>query len=34
MLEPKEQKKIFVYGSLRPGFFNYDKYLMGKVSDS
>lgn len=23
---------IFVYGSLRDGFFNYDKYLKGKVS--
>ena len=23
MLEPREQKKIFVYGSLRTGFFNY-----------
>lgn len=23
---------IFVYGSLREGFFNYDKYLQGKVS--
>lgn len=22
---------IFVYGSLREGFFNYDKYLKGKV---
>lgn len=22
---------IFVYGSLREGFFNYDKYLTGKV---
>lgn len=34
MLEPIEQKKIFVYGSLRTGFFNYNKYLMGKVIDS
>ena len=34
MLEPIQPKKIFVYGSLRIGFFNYDKYLMGKVSDS
>lgn len=34
MLEPKEQKKIFVYGSLRTGFFNYNKYLLGKVSDT
>lgn len=32
MLEPREQKKIFVYGSLRTGFFNYNKYLMGNVS--
>ena len=23
---------LFVYGSLREGFFNYDKYLLGKVS--
>ncbi|MEG0295686.1 MAG: gamma-glutamylcyclotransferase family protein [Clostridium sp.] len=23
--------RIFVYGSLREGFFNYDKYLKGKV---
>ena len=23
---------LFVYGSLREGFFNYDKYLAGKVS--
>lgn len=23
---------IFVYGSLREGFFNYDKYLSGKIS--
>ena len=22
---------LFVYGSLREGFFNYDKYLAGKV---
>ncbi|MEO2683312.1 gamma-glutamylcyclotransferase, partial [Clostridium butyricum] len=22
---------VFVYGSLREGFFNYDKYLKGKV---
>lgn len=34
MVEPKEQKKIFVYGSLRTGFFNYHKYLLGKVSDT
>lgn len=34
MLEPKEQKKIFVYGSLRTGFFNYNKYLLGKVSNA
>lgn len=31
MLKPTEEKKIFVYGSLREGFFNYDKYLAGKV---
>lgn len=24
---------FFVYGSLREGFFNYDKYLAGKVSE-
>ena len=24
---------LFVYGSLRDGFFNYDKYLKGKVID-
>lgn len=24
---------LFVYGSLREGFFNYDKYLAGKVSE-
>ena len=23
---------LFVYGSLREGFFNYDKYLNGKVT--
>ncbi|WP_291735320.1 gamma-glutamylcyclotransferase family protein [Clostridium sp.] len=23
---------LFVYGSLREGFFNYDKYLSGKIS--
>ena len=23
---------VFVYGSLREGFFNYDKYLKGKVN--
>ncbi|MEN8078266.1 gamma-glutamylcyclotransferase family protein [Clostridioides difficile] len=34
MLEPKEQKKIFVYGSLRTDFFNYNKYLLGKVSNT
>lgn len=32
MIKPTEEKKIFVYGSLREGFFNYDKYLNGKVS--
>ncbi len=31
MLEPKVKRKIFVYGSLRTGFFNYEKYLKGKV---
>ena len=34
MLEPREQKKIFVYGSLRTGFYNYDKYLKGKIEDA
>lgn len=34
MLEPKEEIKIFVYGSLRTGFFNYNKYLLGNVSKS
>ncbi|WP_010299598.1 gamma-glutamylcyclotransferase family protein [Clostridium senegalense] len=33
MLEPKERLKIFVYGSLRTGFFNYDIYLNGKVKE-
>ena len=32
MIKPTEEKKIFVYGSLREGFFNYDKYLLGKVN--
>lgn len=32
MLYPTEEKKVFVYGSLREGFFNYDKYLKNKVS--
>lgn len=34
MIKPTEEKKIFVYGSLREGFFNYEKYLKGKVSSS
>ena len=34
MLEPKVKRKIFVYGSLRTGFFNYEKYLKGKVIKS
>ena len=34
MLEPREQKKILVYGSLRTGFYNYDKYLKGKIEDA
>lgn len=34
MLEPKKKLKVFVYGSLRTGFFNYDLYLKGKVSKS
>lgn len=32
MTYPTEEKKVFVYGSLREGFFNYDKYLKNKVS--
>jgi len=32
MIHPTEEKKVFVYGSLREGFFNYDKYLKNKVS--
>lgn len=32
MLKDRELK-IFVYGSLREGFFNYIKYLEGNVSD-
>lgn len=32
MLKPTEEKKIFVYGSLREGFYNYEKYLSGKVN--
>ena len=31
MILPSEKLKVFVYGSLRTGFFNYDKYLKGKV---
>lgn len=27
----QEMKRLFVYGSLRDGFFNYDKYLKGHV---
>ncbi|MGL5381641.1 gamma-glutamylcyclotransferase family protein [Clostridium sp.] len=34
MLAPNEKINIFVYGSLRTGFFNYDKYLKGKVLSS
>ena len=34
MLHPTEQKKIFVYGSLRTGFYNYNKYLKGKIEDA
>lgn len=33
MLKPTEEKKIFVYGSLRKDFFNYNKYLSGRVSN-
>ena len=25
------QIKMFAYGSLREGFFNYDKYLKGNI---
>lgn len=28
----KKNINVFVYGSLREGFFNYDKYLKGKVN--
>lgn len=28
------KRRIFVYGSLREGFFNYDKYLKGNVKSS
>lgn len=31
MIAPIQKLKIFVYGSLRTGFFNYDKYLKGNV---
>ncbi|WP_207707424.1 gamma-glutamylcyclotransferase family protein [Clostridium tarantellae] len=31
MNAPKEERRIFVYGSLRTGFFNYNKYLKGYV---
>jgi len=31
MIYPTEEKKVFVYGSLRENFFNYDKYLKNKV---
>ena len=34
MIHPTEEKKVFVYGSLREGFFNYDKYLKNKVSSA
>lgn len=34
MMHPTEEKKVFVYGSLREGFFNYDKYLKNKVSSA
>lgn len=30
----KEPKRLFVYGSLMEGFFNYDKSLRGKVISS
>ena len=28
----KKNINIFVYGSLREGFYNYDKYLKGKIT--
>ena len=28
-----EQYNLFVYGSLRPNFFNFEKYLEGKTLD-
>ena len=28
-----EQYNLFVYGSLRPNFFNFQKYLEGKTLD-
>lgn len=31
MIAPTQKLKMFVYGSLRTGFFNYDKYLKGHV---
>lgn len=34
MISPSEKINIFVYGSLRTGFFNYDKYLKGRVLSS
>ncbi len=34
MISPKDERKVFVYGSLRNGFFNYDKYLTNKVEES
>lgn len=34
MIQPTQKLKVFVYGSLRIGFFNYDKYLKGHVIKS
>jgi len=34
MIAPTQKLKVFVYGSLRTGFFNYDKYLKGHVIKS
>lgn len=31
MIEPTQKMKIFVYGSLRTGFYNHEKYLKGHV---
>lgn len=33
MIQPIEKLNVFVYGSLRMGYFNYDKYLKGHVKN-